>query len=303
MTSLPPYLQPGDLIGIVCPAGYMHPTKIDNCVQKLKEWGYEVLIGKTLVADTPLNYFSGSDAERLADLQGMLDNPAVKAILCGRGGYGTSRIIDGLDFGVFKKFPKWIIGYSDITVLLCHLHRNFSIASLHSPMAGAFNQYDTSEEYLLSLRNALEGKKIKYSCSPNYRNRRGQCVGELVGGNLSLVTHLIGSTSEIKTKNRILFLEEIDEYLYKIDRMMLQLKRAGKLDKLAGLIVGSFNDLKDTTLPFGKDVREIIYDQVKEFDYPVCFDFPVGHQPENYALKIGVGYQLKVSKNKVSLEE
>jgi muramoyltetrapeptide carboxypeptidase len=303
MTVLPPYLQPGDMIGIVCPAGFMQPAKAEACIKKFQEWGYRVLTGKTVSAEEPVNYFSGTDEERLSDLQEMLDNPDVKAILCARGGYGTSRIIDRLNFSVFRKSPKWIIGYSDITVLLSHVYRNFSIASLHSPMAGAFNQYDDSAEYLLSLRNALEGKKIRYTCPVNGRNRKGQGVGELVGGNLSLITHLLGSSSEIKTKNRILFIEEIDEYLYKTDRMMLQLKRAGKLDKLAGLIVGGFTDMKDTTIPFGKEIREIIFEHVQEFDYPVCFDFPVGHQPENYALKFGAGYKLKVSNSKVSLDE
>jgi muramoyltetrapeptide carboxypeptidase len=302
MTIIPPYLQPGDTVGIVCPAGYLDREKAAACMQALQEWGYEVKPGKTLGSGSA-NYFSGTDAERLADLQAMLDDEAVDAILCGRGGYGTGRIIDQLNFKQFKQNPKWIIGFSDITILHSHIYSNYKIAGLHAPMASAFNDGGYKDEFVQSLRHALEGKKLKYECPVHDFNRRGEAVGELVGGNLSLLAHLTGTPSDIKTKGRILFLEEVGEYLYAVDRMLYQLKRSGKLDRLAGLIVGGFTDIKDTTRPFGQTVYEIVRDVVKEYDYPVCYGWPVSHEKENYALKVGVGYKLKVGKNKVMLEE
>lgn len=302
MIKIPPYLQPGDTIAIVCPAGYIAAEKAQSCIDALKEWGYQVKTGKTLGGDSP-NYFSGTDKERLADLQQALDDDSVKAILCGRGGYGTGRIIEEISFKQFRKNPKWIIGYSDITVLHSHIHSNYAIATLHSPMVSAFNDGEYRNEFVQSLRNALEGRKIKYQCAPHEFNRKGEAIGELVGGNLSMLAHLTGTSSDLKTKGKILFIEDIGEYLYNIDRMLHQLKRSGKLDRLAGLIIGGFTDSKDTERPFGKTVYEIIRDVVKEYRYPVCFGFPVGHCKENYALKTGVGYKLKVSKNKVTLEE
>lgn len=302
MIKIPPYLQKGDTIGIICPAGAMPVEKVSECIRILNEdWGFTTRVGKT-VGDQ-FNYFSGTDEERLADLQEMLDDDQVKAVLCARGGYGTGRIIDKIDFKKFKKQPKWIVGYSDITVLHSHLYSNYYISSLHAPMAGAFNDDGYKNEYVLSLKNALEGKKLKYSCPVHEFNRKGEAIGELVGGNLALLAHLVGTDSDIKTRGRILFIEDIGEYLYNIDRMMHQLKRSGKLSRLAGLIIGGFTDIKDTERPFGKTAYEIIREIIKEFDYPVCFDFPVSHTDKNYALKIGVGYKLKVTKSKVSLEE
>ena len=302
MVKIPPYLIPGDTIGIVCPAGYMSLEKARTCIDTLQDWGYRVRIGKTLGGDSQ-NYFAGSDKERLADFQTMLDTEDVKAILCGRGGYGLSHIIDRIDFSKFRKSPKWIIGYSDITVLHAHIHVNYKIATLHSPMASAFNDGGYQHEYVQSLRHALEGRKSTYQCPAHPFNRRGEAVGELVGGNLSLLAHLTGSGSELKTRGKILFLEDVGEYLYSIDRMFYQLKRSGKLAKLGGLIIGGFTEIKDTERPFGKEVYELIGDVVKEYDYPVSFGFPVGHCKENYALKSGIGHKLRVGKNKVTLEE
>lgn len=302
MVKTPPSLSPGDTIAIVCPGGYMSFEKAQICIDTLREWGYEVKIGKTLGGNSE-NYFSDTDKLRLADLQQMLDDAEVKAILCGRGGYGLGRIIDQIDFSKFKEMPKWIVGYSDITVLHAHIHSNYKIATLHAPMAGAFNDGGAGSEFIRSLREALEGEKSKFHCPVHPLNRKGEGIGELIGGNLSLLAHLTGTPSDMRTKGKILFLEDIGEYAYHIDRMMHQLKRSGKLDRLAGLIIGGFTDMKDTERPFGKPVYEIIRDAVKEYDYPVCFDFPLGHQPENYALKSGVGHKLKVGKNKVVLEE
>jgi len=302
MIATPPYLEKDDVIGIVCPSGYMPVEKASECIRVLnEEWGFRTKIGKTL--GNEFNYFSGTDEERLNDFQQMLDDDDVKGILCARGGYGLSRIIDKINFKKFKKQPKWIIGYSDVTVLHSHLYSNHYISSIHAPMAAAFNDAGYINRFVQSLKNALEGKKLKYSCESHEFNKKGEAIGELAGGNLTLLAHLIGTDSDIKTRGRILFLEDIGEYLYNIDRMMYQLKRSGKLSKLAGLIIGGFIDNKDTERPFGQTAYEIIYDAVKEYDYPVCFGFPVGHGKENYALKIGVGYKLKVGKTKIILEE
>jgi muramoyltetrapeptide carboxypeptidase len=302
MIKIPPYLQKGDCIGLVCPAGFMPVEKVSECIRVLnEEWGYTSKVGKSI--GNQFHYFSGTDDERLHDFQRMLDDDEVKAVLCARGGYGLSRIIDRIDFSKFKKQPKWIIGFSDVTILHAHIYRNYYIATLHAPMANAFNDGGFQNEYVQSLKNALEGKKIKYQVPVHEYNRKGEGVGELVGGNLALLAHIVGSDSDLKTRGRILFIEDVGEYLYNIDRMMYQLMRSGKLDKLAGLIVGGFTGMKDTEQPFGQTAYEIIRDTVKEYDYPVCFGFPVSHEKENYALKVGVGYKLKVGKNKVVLEE
>lgn len=302
MITLPPYLKKGDTIGIVCPAGYMALEKVQTCITTLQDWGYQVKLGKTVGGHSE-TYFSGTDEERLADLQLMLDDEEVKAVLCGRGGYGTGRIIDQVSFKKFKRRPKWIIGYSDITVLHSHLYSNYYISSLHSPMAGAFNDGGFANEFVLSLKKALEGRPLNYQCEPSDFNRHGTAEGELVGGNLSLLAHLVGTESDIRTKGRILFIEDIGEHLYHIDRMLYQLKRAGKLSKLEGLVVGGFTDMSDTERPFGKPIEEIIWEMIKEYEFPVCFGFPVSHTDRNYALKVGVNHKLKITKNKVTLEE
>jgi muramoyltetrapeptide carboxypeptidase len=302
MIKIPSYLQTGDTIGLVCPAGYMAMEKVQTCIATLQEWGYKVKLGKSVGGDSQ-TYFSGTDEERLADFQQMLDDEEVKAVLCGRGGYGTGRIIEQIRFKKFKKTPKWIIGYSDITVLHSHIYSNFYISTLHSPMAGAFNDDGFKNEYVLSLKNVLEGKKISYTIPGNEFNRKGDKEGELVGGNLALLAHLVGTGSDIKTKGRILFIEDVGEQLYNIDRMMHQLKRSGKLEKLNGLIVGIFTDTLDTERPYGTPFHEMIWNIIKEYDYPVCFDFPVSHSEKNYALKAGMKYRFKVGSAKVLLEE
>jgi muramoyltetrapeptide carboxypeptidase len=227
----------------------------------------------------------------------------VKAVLCARGGYGVSRIIDRINFKKFRKNPKWVIGFSDITVLQAHIFSSYKTASLHAPMAAAFNDGEFINPYILSLKDALEGKPLYYECEPHAFNKTGETKGQLVGGNLCLLAHLIGTRSDVKTKNRILFLEDVGEYLYNVDRLLLQLKRSGKLEKLAGLIIGGFTDSKDTERPFGKAVYDIIYEQLNEYDYPICFGFPVSHEKENYALKVGAKYQMKIQNDKVILWE
>jgi len=287
---------------LVCPSGYMAIEKAQTCIDVLQQWGYKVKVGTT-VGSQSANYFSGTDEERLVNFQQILDDDEVHAVLCARGGYGLTRIIDYINFKKFKKNPKWVIGYSDITVLHSHIYSNYGIATLHSPMAAAFNDGGFNNQYVQSLKHVLAGKRIKYECATHEFNKKGEAVGELVGGNLAMLAHMVGTQSDIKTKGKILFLEDVGEYLYNIDRMMRQLKRSGKLNKLAGLIIGGFSDTKDTERPFGQTVYEIIQDVVKEYDYPVCFGFPVSHEKENYALMVGQGYKLKVGKSKVSLEE
>jgi muramoyltetrapeptide carboxypeptidase len=299
MIKIPPYLKKGDTIGITCPAGYTVKSKADTCIKTLQQWGFDVMVGKTLGSDSD-NYFSGTDEQRLNELQAMLDDESVNAILCGRGGYGVGRIIDQLDFTKFKRKPKWIIGFSDITVLHAHVNSKIKVASLHAPMAGAFND---ENEFIESLHKALIGKKAKYNCPINPLNKIGTATGELIGGNLSLLVNVIGTPSDINTKNKILFVEDIAEYVYGVDRMFYQLKRSGKLDQLKGLIIGGFTEMKDTERPFGKTVYEVISDIVKEYDYPVCYNFPVSHDTANYALKEGGVYTLKVTKKNVTLSE
>ncbi len=302
MIKIPPYLKKGDSIGITCPAGYMPAEKAQTCITVLQQWGYEVMVGKTLGSASP-NYFSGTDAERRDELQAMLDDKNIKAILCGRGGYGVGRIIDLLDFTAFKKYPKWLIGFSDITVLHSHIYSNLKIASLHAPMAAAFNDGAYKNEFVQSLQKALAGKKARYKCAVHPFNNKGTALGELVGGNLCLLANVTGTASDINTKNKILFIEDIGEYIYSADRMLYQLKRSGKLDKLAGLIIGGFTDMKDTERPFGKTAYEAIRDMIAEYDYPVCFNFPVSHGTENYALKVGGSYELKITGKTVQLIE
>jgi muramoyltetrapeptide carboxypeptidase len=301
MITQPPYLKKGDTIGIVCPAGYMAIEKIQTCINTLQQWGYKVKTGNT-VGSHSNNYFAGTDEERLLDLQQMLDDDSINAIMCARGGYGIGKIIDHLNFKKFKKKPKWIIGYSDVTILLNKIY-NYKIAGLHSPMAGAFNNEGYKNEFVGSLKNALQGKKANYTATPHFLNKKGKAAAALVGGNLTLLVNGIGTSTDINTNNKILFIEDIGEYLYSTDRMFNQLQRSGKLNKLAALIIGGFTDMKDTERPFGKTIYEIIHDVVANYNYPVCFNFPVSHSDENYALKIGVKYVLNIAKDKVTLKE
>lgn len=299
MTKQPPFLQKGDTIGIVCPSGYLPREDTDACVQLLQKWGFRVQLGATV--GSRYHSFSGTDAERCADLQAMMDDSSVRAILCGRGGYGMSRIIDQIDFTQFKKRPKWMIGFSDITVLHAHLYQKFHLASLHAPMARAFAQADSAG--IATLQQAITGKLLRYRCLPHSLNRKGEAAGPLIGGNLSLIAHLVGSVSLPTTRGALLFLEDVGEYLYNIDRMMIQLKRSGLLAKLSGLIVGGFTEIKEAKHPFGSTAEQIIRSCVEEYDYPVCFGFPVSHDENNLALKHGVIHRLTITARSVRLEE
>ncbi len=297
----PPFLQAGDTIGICCPSGSLSLETIQPMITQLEFWGFEVKIGNTV--GSTFHKYSGTDKERLTDFQSMLNDDSVKAILFGRGGYGFVRIIDAIDFTAFKKNPKWLVGYSDITVLHNHVNTQLQIATLHAHMSGGYTADSFDNDSTMSIYHALTGKPCKYTIATNATNETSICNGELVGGNLSLLVSMIGTPSDINTKGKILFLEDIGEYPYHIDRMMWQLLRAGKLDHLAGLIVGGFTDAKVDSTPFGKTEYEIIWEKASLYNYPVCFGFPVGHQPKNVALKIGVNHRLQIETNQIILEE
>ncbi|AOM79874.1 S66 peptidase family protein [Pedobacter steynii] len=303
--KIPDYLKAGDTIGITCPAGFITMAEILPSIQLMESWGFKVKVGKTV--DRRDFTFGGSDQERLLDLQNMLDDPELKAIMCARGGYGAVRIIDQLNFDRFIASPKWVIGFSDVTVLHCHLSRKYGIASIHSKMCNSFPADWTLAdpvqiETILSIRQALSGEQLRYSAPPLSYNRAGKVEGILIGGNLSIIETLAGSKSDLKTEGKILFLEDTGEYLYRIDRMFWNLKRTGKLDQLQGLIIGGFKVKPDDPgEEFGKTVYEIVQEKVREYNYPVCFDFPVGHQRNNFALKCGVRHTFEVNSSGSSL--
>jgi muramoyltetrapeptide carboxypeptidase len=305
---LPPYLKAGDMIGITSPAGFITEKEIEPAVEQIKSWGFAVLQGNTIGKRDFT--FGGTDEERKNDFQAMIDNPEVKAILCARGGYGVVRIIDQLDFSSFKKNPKWVIGFSDITVFHNHLHTKVGVASIHSKMCNSFpDDWTKAEpiqiETILSIQKILSGEKLKYKADANEKNRLGTAEGQLIGGNLKMLETLAGTPSDISTDDKILFVEDTGEALYNIDRMFCHLKRTGKLNKLKGLLVGGFTGIKPETAgdEFGKTVYDIVTEKTAEFNYPVCFGFPVGHQRNNFALKCGAYHKLTVSASESLLEE
>lgn len=297
--QFPAFLKPGDRVGVLAPASIVKYEDVVPGIRLFTEqWGLEVVEGKTL--STSFNQFSASDEDRLADMQQMLDDPSIKAIIAARGGYGCSRIVDNLNFDKFLENPKWVVGFSDLTAFLA---RTFQLgyASIHAPMAKTITCAG-AEVAAESLRQMLFGELPDYEVAVHPLNRAGQANGQVVGGNLCLLAHMIGSETETDTNGKILFIEDINEYLYNHDRMMIQLKRSGKLNNLAGLVVGQFTDMKDNNSPtFGKDAYEIIAEHVAEFDYPVCYDFPVGHVGDNRAMGIGMQAAFKVSEQAVTL--
>jgi muramoyltetrapeptide carboxypeptidase len=298
---IPPYLQKGSTIGITCPAGAVNSEEMQPMFAQLEAWGFNLKIGKTI--GTSFNKFSATDAARLADLQSMLDDDAIEAVFFGRGGYGVVRILDQIDFTQFKQKPKWLLGYSDITAFHSHLNNQMKISSIHAHMGGGYKPNDFDALSTQSIFDVITGKPIHYVIPAHAMNRVGIAKGELAGGNLALLSDLVGTDSDIHTQGKILFIEDIGEYKYNIDRMLWQLLRAGKLSQLAGLIVGGFTDTQDNPVPFGMTEYEIVWEKVKDFSYPVCFDFPVGHQARNMALKVGMHYHLAIENNQVVLEE
>lgn len=287
----PPYLRHGDKVGLVATARKISIQEIETGAALLKSWGLIPVIGKTIGLEH--NQYAGTDYERAQDLQQLLDDPEIKAIWCARGGYGTVRIIDQLDFYKFVKYPKWIVGYSDVTVIHSHLNK-IGFKTIHGTMPVSLE--DNTAFAKASLKKSLFGEKLDFSYqATNKLNRLGTARGELVGGNLSILYSLCGSSSSLDTTDKILFIEDLDEYLYHIDRMIINLKRNRMLDHCAGLVVGGMTKMHDNRIPFGKTAQEIVLDAVKECNFPVAFGFPAGHVDDNRALLLGSTIELTVT--------
>lgn len=295
--KIPAYLQKGDTVAIVCTARSFTRDEAQEAVLLFESWGLNIVFGSTI--DINANQLGGTDEQRTDDLQRMMDDNSIKAIWIARGGYGTVRIIDQLDFSKFIQNPKWVIGFSDITVLHSHIH-NLGIATLHAIMPYSVPKALTEAKE--TLRQALFNEDYQIEIPSNSSNKTGNAEGLLVGGNLSIIYSLLGSKSSINTKNKILYLEDLDEYLYHIDRMFYNLKRNGYFDDLNGLIIGGMTDMHDNQIPFGYDVKQIVLDLCKEYNFPICFDFPAGHIPDNRALKLGTKVSLNINNKSTSLK-
>ncbi|PLX01722.1 MAG: LD-carboxypeptidase [Marinilabiliales bacterium] len=296
--KLPISLKQGDKIGIMAPARKITAAELQKAIDIIEENGFEVKLGKSINAED--NQFAGNDEIRSDDLQYMIDNKDIKAILFARGGYGCVRIIDKIDFEKFIKNPKWLAGYSDISVIHSHVNNVYNIQTLHSSMP--INFAKNSKEALKTLFEILKGENINYEFESHPLNKSGEAEAEVVGGNFSVLYSILGSKSFPALKGKILFIEDLDEYLYHIDRMMMGLKRAGVFNNLKGVIVGGMSSMNDNEIPFGKTAEEIIHNQLMEFDFPLAFGFPAGHVDDNRAIALGRKYKLTVSKQKSYLE-
>jgi muramoyltetrapeptide carboxypeptidase len=290
----PPFLQPGDKIGIVAPGRKIGAPDIEAAIKKIASWNLEVVPAPHLFSNDH-SYLAGTDEQRRDDYQRMLDDPSIRAIINARGGYGSTRLIDHLDFTAFQKNPKWVVGFSDITAVHLKLFQ-LGFESIHATMPILFSKPESMDS-VMSLKTMLFGEYHAIHATSAIMNKTGKCNGELVGGNLSLVVDSLGTSSEINTDGKILVLEEIDEYLYRIDRMMVHLKRSGKLSKLSGLVIGHMTDLLDTELRFGETIEGIIQYHTREYNYPIAFHFPVGHENPNLAWPHGGKATLEVSEN------
>jgi len=286
---MPPFLKKGDKIAITCPAKKL-PNPMADAIALLQSWGLEVVLGETVEAS--YHQFAGDDELRARDLQRFINDDSIKAIIAARGGYGTVRMIDKVDFSRFATHPKWLVGFSDITVIHSHLFANYSAQTIHGQMP--VNIPDASVHSLETLRKALFGEEISYNFTSHALNRSGEAKGIVIGGNLSLLIAVLGSVSDYDYDGKILFIEDVGEYLYSIDRMIRTLDRAGKLKNLAGLMVGGFTEVKDNDIPFGFTVPQIVMEVVKNYSYPVCFDFPAGHIPDNHSIILGKHVNLSV---------
>lgn len=295
--KIPPFLRAGDKIALVCPAGYIK-ADLEKAFDLLRSWDLDLVVGDSFYAQH--HQFAGDDTLRANDFQAALDNPEIKAVIMGRGGYGFVRIVDRLHFTNFKKNPKWLVGFSDITVLHSHIQRQTGIPTIHGPMVNSLLGATTDSRQ--SLQDALFGREtdLQYQ-APDLPHRPGKTEGILTGGNLAILHSILNSSSDVDYTGKILFIEDIGEAYYNIDRMLWTLKRANKLNKLAGLIVGSFTNLRDNTPPFGQSVEEIILDKITAVDFPVAFGCPVGHIPDNRALVMGRKIQLSVQKSNISI--
>lgn len=289
---IPPFLKPGDRIRIISPAGKVQKGKVLPGIELLQDEGFEVIVGNH-VFDKHFQ-FAGPDHQRAIDLQEAINDPETKAIICARGGYGSVRILEKIDFSSLLKNPKWIAGFSDVTVLHSVLNK-LGIASIHGAMPGFFLENKKPARSFFSLMELLNSGNSKFEIPFHELNRKGNCSGELVGGNLSLIYSLQGTPWQLETAGKILLIEDLSEYLYHLDRMMQNLRLSGQLKNLAGLIVGGFTEMKDNDSPFGKSAYEIILEAVQDYQFPVCFDFPIGHIPKNMSLMLGSQYQMKVA--------
>lgn len=298
MLLRPPYLKAGDTVIILSTARKITIEELTPAIQLIEGWGLKVKLGSTIgLAD---NQFAGTDAERQADLQAAIDDPSIKAVICARGGYGTVRMMDNLDWTGFLQSPKWIVGFSDVTYLHIHLNQTIGVQTIHSSVPALFHR--NTPEAIDTIRQQLFGEAVSYDIAAQPLNRAGEAKGVLIGGNLSILYSITGTKSGFNTGGKILFIEDIDEYLYHIDRMMMNLKRSGKLHDLAGLIVGGMTDMNDNAIPFGKNAEEIIAEHVAEYNYPVCFGFPAGHIADNRALVLGKVMELTVTKDGAKLK-
>lgn len=295
--KIPPYLTKGDTVGILATARKVELRSIQPAIKLLERWGLHVVVGKTVGIDN--NQLAGQDWQRATDMQQMLDNPSIKAIWSSKGGYGTVRIVDRLDFTKFKKNPKWIIGFSDATVLHSHINK-MDIATLHAIMG--ISVANATPEAIESLRKSLFGEKLSYSIPPHAFNKQGAASGELIGGNLSVLYSIVGSASETDTKGKIIFIEDLDEYLYHIDRMMMNLERNNYFKDVKGIIIGGMTKMRDNDVPWGHDALEIIKDITSKYKIPICFNFPAGHIKDNRALPMGksVTFEVTASGTKLS---
>jgi len=288
--KMPPYLKKGDTIGILATARKVDMAPLQPAINLLKSWGLNVVIGKTVGLDD--NQLAGQDWQRATDFQQMLDNPSIKAIWSAKGGYGTVRMIDRLNFTKFKQNPKWIVGFSDLTVMHSHIN-NFDIATLHS--IACISVSGATPEAIEGLKKGLFGGKIEYTLPAHAYNKTGKAHGELIGGNLSVLYSIMGSPSEANYKGKIIFIEDLDEYLYHIDRMMMNLERNGYFKEVKGIIIGGMTKMRDNDIPWGHDALQIIQDITKEYNIPICFNFPAGHIKDNRALVFGKQITLDVT--------
>ncbi len=290
--TIPQVLKKGDEIRIVAPASVVKKEYIDKSIAALSASGYKVSLGKHILSG--YNQFAGTDEERLSDFQEAVNDQNVKAIFCARGGYGSIRIIDQLNFSAFKTHPKWLVGFSDITVFHSFVNQNLNLASIHAPMPinSESSYYDKN---MKQLNDLLQGEKRNIIIPYHALNRAGVCKGKILGGNLSILHNLQSTPFEIMTRNAILFIEDLGEQLYHLDRMLNNLLLSGKLESLKGLIVGGITEMKDKKRPFGKTAYQIIMDVVKKFDYPVAFHFPAGHIENNTPFLLGTQVELEVN--------
>lgn len=298
---IPAYLKVGDTIALAAPARKISHEELAPAIQFLQQEGFNVFYDDRLFAEE--HQFAGSDDLRAHYFQDLLDHPTVKAIWCVRGGYGSVRMIDKIDFSLFQKHPKWICGYSDITVFHSHINNNYDIATLHATMP--LNVHPNEEQLPANQTfiKALKGIPLHYEIATHPLNRPHDVSAPIVGGNLSILYSLLGSPSDLNTDGKILFIEDVDEYLYHIDRMMTNMERNGKIEHLAGMLVGHFSDMHDNTIPYGQTAEEVIAEHCRKYDFPIFFNFPAGHENDNYAIKLGCSLKCTIEGDKVSIRQ